>query len=195
MVLSVNHEDKIVRVQAAPRGKKPSWGGFVPQHLGFEVCQNMAQVLMEDTQYPFVDERGLAAINEWRGDLGALLKRTSDSLQQDDKGVMWWTFAGGRINHTLKYAFEWKEGWKVVADNFSLRISGKDVSGATVREAIDAFRADGFWHDDETKKKLLAKVPEYRLSKFQRALPPRFEVEMVGDYLLDFEGAAGFVAR
>lgn len=193
MVLSVNHEEKIVRVQGAPRGKKPSWGGFIPQHLGFEVCQKMAQVLMDDTQYAFVDERGLAAINEWRGDLGELLKRDADNLQQDDKGVMWWSFAGGRINHTLKYALEWKEGWKIVADNFSLRISGKGVSGESVRKAIDGMRADGFWDDQETREKLLAKVPEYRLSKFQRALPPKFEVEMVGDYLLDFEGTKGFV--
>lgn len=193
MVLSVNHEEKIVRVQGAPRGKKPSWGGFIPQHLGFEVCQKMAQVLTEDVQYAFVDERGLAAINEWRGDLGELLKRRSDSLQQDDKGVMWWTFAGGRINQTLKYALEWKEGWKIIADNFSLRVTGNGVSGESVRKAIHGMRAEGFWDDKETKEKLLAKVPEYRLSKFQRALPPKFEVEMVGEYLLDFVGARDFV--
>jgi ATP-dependent Lhr-like helicase len=193
MVLSVNHEEKIVRVQGAPRGIKPSWGGFVPQHLGFEVCQKMAQVLMEDAEYPFVDERGMNAIKEWRGDLGELLKRSSDSLQQDDRGASWWTFAGGRINHTLKYALEWKEGWKVVADNFSLRISGNGVSGESVRKAISGLRAEGFWRDEETREKLLAKVPEYRLSTFQQALPPKFEVEMVGEYLLDFEGAGMFV--
>ncbi len=193
MVLSVNHEEKVVRVQGAPRGKKPSWGGFVPQHLGFEVCQKMAQILTEDVQYPFVDERGMNAINEWRGDLGELLQRSADSLQEDGKSVMWWTFAGGRINHTLKYAFEWKDGWKVVADNFSLRITGSGVSGETVRKAIDDLRVDGFWEAPETRTNLLAKVPEYRLSKFQQALPPKFEVETVGEYLLDFEGAERFV--
>lgn len=195
MVLSVNHQEKIVRVQPAPRGKKPSWGGFLPQHLGFEVCQKMAQVLTEDTQYPFVDERGLAALNEWRGDLGALLRRDADSLQQDDKSVMWWTFAGGRINHTLKYAFERKESWKVIADNFSLRISGDGLSSEAVRRAIGEMRAPEFWDSEDTREKLLAKVPEYRLSKFQRALLPKFEVEMVGAYLLDFEGAKRFVGR
>lgn len=195
MVLNVNHEDRIVRVQPAPRGKKPSWGGFIPQHLGFEVCQKMAQVLTEDTQYSFVDERGMAAIKEWRNDLGALLRRSTDSLQEDDKGVMWWTFAGGRINHTLKYALEWKENWKVIADNFSLRVTGKGVTGETIRKAIDSMRSDAFWRSEETREKLLAKVPEYRLSKFQRALPPKFEVEMVGEYLLDFSGTKQFVAK
>ena len=38
-------------------------------------------------------------------------------------------------------------------------------------------------------------VPEYRLSKFQRVLPDRWQTEMVGAYLLDFEGTAASLAR
>lgn len=155
----------------------------------------MAQVLTEDTQYSFVDERGMAAINEWRNDLGALLRRSADSLQEDDRGVMWWTFAGGRINHTLKYALEWKENWKVIADNFSLRVTGSGVTLERVREALESMRSGDFLKSEEARKRLLAKVPEYRLSKFQRALPPKFEVEMVGEYLLDFDGAERFLAH
>jgi len=37
-------------------------------------------------------------------------------------------------------------------------------------------------------------VPEYRLSKFQRVLPEKWQVEMVGAYLLDFEGTSGWLA-
>ena len=195
MVISINHDEKIVRVQGAPRGIKPSWGGFIPQHLGFELCQKMAEVLMAEDEYPFVDARGMEAMNEWRGDLGELLKKNADSLQQDEKGIMWWTFAGGRINHTLKYAIEWQKSWKVVADNFSLRITGNGVSIRKVEYVIETLRSEGFWDAQETRKSLLAKVPEYRLSKFQQALPPRFEIEMVGDYLLDFEGSKRFVGR
>jgi len=29
----VNHGDKTVRVRPAPGGQKPSWGGYIPQHL------------------------------------------------------------------------------------------------------------------------------------------------------------------
>lgn len=193
MVLSVNHEEKTVRVQGAPRGVKPSWGGFIPQHLGFEVCQKMKQVLIEDTEYPFVDELGMRAIRDWRGELGELLSTQADALVLEDKHVAWWTFAGGRINHTLKYALETAQGVKVVADNFCLKVSGNKAFGDSVRNAIEEFRSEGYWQDLENRKKWLAKVPEYRLSKFQQALPPRFEVEMVGDYLLDFEGTEAFV--
>ena len=44
------------------------------------------------------------------------------------------TFAGGRINHTLKYAFELFGGWKAVADNYALRIQGTRADG-TLAEA------------------------------------------------------------
>ena len=115
-------------------------------------------------------------------------------MQEDAKCVMWWTFGGGRINHTLKYALECAEGWKVIADNFSLRVEGNGVSIGTVKKAIERMD-DGYWGDETTREKLLARVPEYRLSKFQRALPPKFEVEMVGAYLLDFDGAAAFLSR
>jgi hypothetical protein len=36
-------------------------------------------------------------------------------------------------------------------------------------------------------------LPEYRLSKFQRALPDSLQVEMVGQYLVDFEGTEAFM--
>ncbi|HLV21763.1 MAG TPA: hypothetical protein VKZ49_12800 [Polyangiaceae bacterium] len=37
-------------------------------------------------------------------------------------------------------------------------------------------------------------VPEYRLSKFQRVLPDRWQSEMLGAYLLDFAGTEAWLA-
>lgn len=195
LVLSVNHEERIVRVQPAPYGKKPSWGGFVPQHLGFELCQKMKEVLTSDADYPFVDEQGKRAIAEWREDIGALLSRRALSLVEESNCVVWWTFAGGRINHTLKYALEAKQGWKVQADNFSVSITGDGLGGGGARRAISELCADGFWDEPNNQRVMLARVPEYRLSKFQRALPSNFEVEMVGRYLLDFAATKQFLAQ
>lgn len=42
-------------------------------------------------------------------------------------------------------------------------------------------------------ERIVAKVPPYRLSKFQPALPPRFEQEMLGRYLLDLEGTRRYL--
>lgn len=40
-VTRVSHDDRAVVVREAPGGQKPSWGGFVPQLLGFELCQRI----------------------------------------------------------------------------------------------------------------------------------------------------------
>lgn len=194
LVVSLNHEERLVRVRSAPRGKKPSWGGFVPQFLGFEVCRAMKDVLTSDEEYPFLDAKAKAALAEWRGDLGQVLRRSGDALQFDGTTVTWWTFAGGRINQTLKYALEWKGGWKVVPDNFSIKVQGDGVSFDTVSRLFDELRSPSFWESAETRRRLLALVPEYRLSKFQRVLPEPWQVEMVGGYLLDFEATARFLA-
>jgi len=53
--------------------------------------------------------------------------------------------------------------------------------------------APGFWESEDTRSEILARVPEYRLSKFQVALPEWAAAEMVGAYLLDFGGTASFL--
>jgi ATP-dependent Lhr-like helicase len=194
MVVNVNHAERLVRVRAAPRGKKPSWGGFIPQFLGFEVCQAMKDVLTGEDEYAFLDEPAKAAVTEWRGDLGELLRRKVDAMQFDGTTLTWWTFAGGRINQTLKYALEWKGRWKVVPDNFTVKVQGDGLGFEEMGRVLDELRAPGFWANEDTRTRLRAMVPEYRLSKFQRVLPDRWQVEMVGSYLLDFEGTGAFVA-
>ena len=154
-------------------------------------------MLTSDAEHAFLDEKARASLAEWRGDLGALLRRSVDALQFDGTTLTWWTFAGGRINQTLKYALEWMGSWKVVPDNFALKIQGDGLGFETFEKAVKELRAAGFWDDPEARRKLLAMVPEYRLSKFQRVLPDRWQVEMVemvGAYLLDFEGSRRFLS-
>lgn len=195
LVEHVSHSDRIVRVREAPRGQKPSWGGFVPALLGRELCQRMKRLLMEEAvSLPYLDETAAVALEERRRDLGELLRRKL-AIQSDEDCIRWWTFAGGKINHTLKHALEWRQGWKVVADNLQIRIGGVGVSDVAVREAIRDIAGAGFWQSRETAQALLARVPEYRLSKFQDALPEAMALEMIGAYLLDLEGAQSFVAE
>ncbi|MBN2196244.1 MAG: DEAD/DEAH box helicase, partial [Polyangiaceae bacterium] len=185
----VNHKDRTVTVKEAPRGQKPSWGGFIPQLLGHELCQRIRRIHTEDTRYPYVTDGAHAIIEERRGDLGDLLQRSGPAVQLDGNVARWWTFAGGRVNHTLKYGIEILEGWKVVADNFQLRIEGDGINHDTVRTAIRKLSDPAWWHDPATERTILARLPEYRLSKFQQCLPDRYAVEVVGAYLLDVEGA------
>ena len=193
-VEQISHAERIVRVREAPRGKKPKWGGFIPQILGYELCQKVKQVLVAADDYPYLDELARRALAEQREDLGELLRRTGHAIQVDDGGAHWWTFAGGRINHTMKYAIEWVGGWKVVADNFQLRVEGDGVGHGPVDDAIRRMSAPGFWDDPETLHAIVSRLPEYRLSKFQRVLPDAASAEMVGGYLLDTKAAAAWLA-
>ncbi len=191
----VSHEDRVIVVREAPAGVKPSWGGFIPQHLGFALCQRIMRVLTEDTRYPYVDELGFKHIEEKRADLGELLRRPGRAVQIDGDVARWWTFAGGRVNHTLKYGFEVAEGWKVVADNFQLRIEGNGVNHETVRGAIGKMAAAGFWTAPDTRKAVLARLPAYRLSKFQNCLPEDFALEVIERYLLDVPGTTAWLRQ
>ncbi len=184
----VSHDDRVVVVREAPGGRKPSWGGFVPQHLGFELCQRMKRVLTETGRFPYVDEPGSKHLDEKREDLGDLLRRSGHAVQLDGSVGRWWTFAGGRINHTLKYGFEVAAGWKVVADNFQLRIEGDGVGHESVRAAIGKMATTAFWDTPEVRRAVLARLPGYRLSKFQDCLPEKFALEVIENYLLDVDG-------
>jgi ATP-dependent Lhr-like helicase len=114
-VVSIHHGDRLVRVRSAPRGKMPSWGGFVPQFLGFEVCQAM-KVLTSDETYPFPDacpgappdgamisarSSGAAALPAIRRHDGHLV-----DLRRPDRP-------------DAQICARVKAGWKVVPDNFS----------------------------------------------------------------------------
>ncbi len=184
----VTHDDRIVVVREAPGGVKPSWGGFIPQFLGFELCQRMKRVLTESVRYPYVDEPGSKHIQDKREDLGELLRRSGHAVQIDGAVARWWTFAGGRVNHTLKYGFEVSEGWKVVADNFQLRIEGNGVDHESVRKALGRMASVAFWDAPDMRRAVLARLPGYRLSKFQDCLPEPFALEVIENYLLDVAG-------
>jgi ATP-dependent Lhr-like helicase len=181
----VRHDDRVVVVREAPGGRKPSWGGFVPQLLGFELCQRVRKILTDSVRYPYVDDSGAKLIEEKRADVGALLLRPGHAVQIDGSVARWWTFAGGRVNHTLKYGFEISENWKVVADNFQLRIEGDGVGHERVRQTIVKMSTRAFWDAPDTRRSVLAKLPGYRLSKFQDCLPETFALEVVENYLLD----------
>lgn len=191
----VRHDDRVVVVREAPGGRKPSWGGFVPQLLGFELCQQVRKILTDSVRYPYVDDAAAKHIEEKRADLGDLLRRPGYAVQIDGSVARWWTFAGGRVNHTLKYGFETVEGWKVVADNFQLRIEGDGVGHETVRKTIGKMASADFWTTPDVRKAVLARLPGYRLSKFQDCLPEKFALEVIERYLLDVERTVAWLGE
>ncbi len=52
-----------------------------------------------------------------------------------------------------------------------------------------------FWEAPELRRAVLAKLPGYRLSKFQDCLPELFALEVIERYLLDVEGTGAGAGR
>jgi ATP-dependent Lhr-like helicase len=51
-----------------------------------------------------------------------------------------------------------------------------------------------FWTTPSTKQFIRDKLPDYRLSKFQNALPDDYSLEMINNYLLNIPGTINFIS-
>lgn len=189
-VLRVQHDDRRVVVESAPRGRQPTWGGFLPQFLGFEVCQRILSAVLSDDRYPYLDDTAWAVLGEHRESLRAVVSSQRGGIEQGDGEVRWWTFAGGRINATLRYALEAVGGdWKVVPDNFLIKVRGEGIDARRFDEALAKLAEPEFWENERLWAAVADSLPSYRLSKFQPLMPPWVEREVVAGHLLDVGGA------
>jgi ATP-dependent Lhr-like helicase len=191
----INHQDRTVKVIPAPRGKQPTWGGFIPQLLSFEVCQQIQELLVKRDRIPYIDEKSQLSLNEWRKELSPVLDCAGINISIEGERVLWWTFAGGQINHTLKYGIQVQKDWKIVADNFKLKIEGSGLTPQTLQQTIVYLSTKDFWQDASTKSFIKANLPNYRLSKFQSALPANYSLEIVENYLLDIFNTINFLGE
>ena len=189
----INHEDRTVKVIPAPRGKQPSWGGFIPQLLSFEICQQIKELLIRSDRIPYIDEKSQLSLDEWRQELNPILNCSGLCIIIEEERILWWTFAGGQVNHTLKYGIQVNKDWKIVADNFKLKIEGSEITAQSLKQTIFKLSSDDFWKDVSTRSYIKANLPNYRLSKFQSALPANNSFEMVENYLLDISKTTNFI--
>jgi len=197
-VIRVQHDERRVLVQPAPRGRQPTWGGFLPQFLSFEVCQGVRSVLLSDDRYPYLDDAAWAALVDHRRATREVLDGPGGGVEVGDGEVRWWTCAGGRVNATLRYALEavapgWGD-WKVVPDNFAIKVRGEDLDERRFREALATLSEPAFWDDERLWAEVAEALPSYRLSKFQPLMPQWVEREIVASYLLDVDGARRWLA-
>ena len=194
-VIHVQHDDRRVVVESAPRGRQPTWGSFLPQFLSFEICQRILRTLREDESFSYLDESAATVLATRRGEMQVVLDSEHRGIEFVDGEVRWWTFAGGRINATLRYALESVGGdWKVVTDNFLIKVRGDDLNEGRFTEMLSRLREVEFWENDTLWSRVAASLPSYRLSKFQPLMPPWVEREVVASYLLDVAGAWGWLS-
>jgi ATP-dependent Lhr-like helicase len=59
--------------------------------------------LKEDIIIPYIDGIAQDFVNEWRKDLAFSLNQPGLVLRIKSEQILWWTFAGGKINNMIKY--------------------------------------------------------------------------------------------
>lgn len=197
-VEDVNLRERRLRVSRASSGKNPSWGGWVPQHLGFELCQRIKALLCDDPSSPlppFIHASARHDLDAARQEFAAIFAHHDGLIIEDDEEIgeiTWWTFAGGKVNHTLRALLE-TDGWHVVHDNFKLRLSrahDAETPSLAWAESWRMLHDPTTWQLDAPHWDTIASaLPSYRLSKFQRMLPAWAVKEMMVDFLLDIERA------
>ncbi len=204
LAVQLRHDERIVKVNPGPRGRQPSWGGFLPQFLGFDLCKKILGVLSSEEVYPYLHADSAAVLAQQRllfedvlsGPAGVErsaergVERGAERVEIVDDELRWWTFAGGRINATLRHALAAVGGdWKIVPDNFMVKVTGAHLDREAFAEALSKLRAPGFWEDTALWDAIAASLPDYRLSKFQPLMPDWVQREVVTRFLLDVPGA------
>ncbi|CRI68031.1 DEAD/DEAH box helicase domain protein [Thiocapsa sp. KS1] len=195
-VVRVQHADRQVIVEAAPRGRQPTWGGFLPQFLSNSLCQRILAVLTSTEEYPYLSQPARDALALKRDEVGDILEPVIGGVELDDGEIRWWTYAGGTINSTVRHAISAIEpDWKITADNLLVRLRGEGVDGRHFSDALGRLGSLGFWDDTELWQDISRNLPGYRLSKFQPLMPSWVERETLERYLLDLEGTRNWLAR
>ncbi len=189
----VDFNRRRIEVVPAPEGKKPSWGGFMPQFLNRTICEQMREVLISDEEYGFLHDSAARALKDQRESFQGLFERSDTPVERGAGELTWWTFAGGRINTTLKSVFEALHDWDVVADNRKLRLEGEGLLGGGFDQTLERLKTPDFWDNQLPWRLIRDELPDYRLSKFQRLLPEWAERELVADFMLDVEAAKEFL--
>jgi len=192
LVDRVNQSKRRIKVVPAPDGKEPDWGGITPQFLSYEVCQTIRDILKSDETYDYLHDSAIQALQDRRNEFRDLLLIDDAPIATEEDRVTWWTFAGGRINTTLKYAITSLGDWKVVTSNFRVEVEGEGIEEEFDR-VRSRLREEDFWEDDVVWNVVRRSLPDYRLSKFQDLLPDWAEREMLADFLLASERARRFI--
>lgn len=189
-VLRIQHDDRRILVEGAPRGRKPTWGGSLPIFLSQPLAEKMGEVLRSDDAYPYLDEAATTALAALRAELADATLGATPWLEERAGEVRWWTFAGGRVNATLRHALETVGGsWRVVPGNLGVDVRAPGLTAGTVAAAIERLREHELWTDSEFWRDVVGQMPNYRLTKFQPFLPPTAVREVIEQSLLDAAGA------
>lgn len=189
----VEWKKKLVIVSKAPAGKVPLWGGLSPRFIGYELSRKKRDILTDSAVPSYLSAEAAAWLAALRADKGEFLAGSFAPIEHDERGIAWHTWAGGRVNNTIRFALKAELGVEVQATNELVRIPDGTVPWLDFTQLIDTMRSPTFWRDGPRMDRIQVMLPEWRLSKFQGYLPVGNRRELVAMTILDVPGTLRFL--
>jgi ATP-dependent Lhr-like helicase len=196
LVAQISHDERRIIVVPAPRGRRPTWGGYLPRFLGCALCCKILDIVTTGQTYPYLDAESANTLSEHQAAMAPILEPAKGGIAITDDGIDWWTYAGGRINSTIRHALlAINRDWTVTPDNFTIKIRGDGLSQTIFQDALRHLRGPDIWDDEAIWSKIAHSLPAYRLTKFQPVMPPWVEQEVIARYLLDVESTRNWLCQ
>lgn len=179
-------------------GEAPRWhsaGGF----LGFEVAEEMRNVLISEEELTFVDNGGREEIQRMRKELAPILSSDRCPMTWEKDKMRIYTYAGGRINATIAALVE-EKGAAEVSGFGDLDIVLRDANRNSpdphkIQVELRKLRdADKHMSRPELAR-LVSEKQRGKLAKFQPYLPPNLEGAYLSERLFDVPGASGLARK
>jgi ATP-dependent Lhr-like helicase len=195
LVERIEWKKKCVKVVPSPAGKIPKWGGITPSFLSYELCRKMRDILVSDTEYSYLDSEAQELLNTLRNDQQPLLSSQFAPLEYDYKGIIWWTWAGGNINNTLRAVLKIELNAEVQTSNEYIKIKSDVLTYENFQRTKKSISNPSYWDNQELLSKIHAMVPNYHLSKFQPYLPEELSLRLVAETVFDIQGTLSFLKK
>jgi len=192
VVERIDLDHRSIIVTKAPAGKTPRWGGFSPRFLGYDLCRKIYSISTSDDEYSYCNDSSSITLSQLRDDR-SFLRLSPAPMEAEEHNVFWWTFAGGRVNNTLKNAVSCLLSCTITTSNYFLRFEANELTIEKLEELVKEIKMMGFWERPDIKSGILERLPNHRLSKFQYCLPENYQLELIANEFLDIPGTMRFL--
>ncbi|WP_270215378.1 DEAD/DEAH box helicase [Clostridium butyricum] len=194
----IDYDNSIIHVEEAKSAMPPRWmsgEGF----YSYELSQVILKVLSTNEDYPFLNNYEKSVLKDIRYEEQAFgLEIGKIIIEEIKDGYHFYTYAGNSVNYTLATAFTFRNtmidiksitwnGFKVVAAGKDFKPKSEEI--LTVIEDIK--NNENYFK--ENYDKLVERVPDISLSKYQKYLPEGLRKKMSADYIYDIEKTVWFI--
>lgn len=196
----IDYDNSIIYVEEAKSAMPPRWmsgEGF----YSYELSQEILKVLSTSEDYPFLNSYEKSVLDDIRYEEHAFgLEMGKIIIEEIKEGYHFYTYAGNSVNYTLATAFTFNNemidiksinwnGFKVVASDKDFKPKDKEIL-----KVIEEIKSNSKYFEDNYDK-LVERVPDISLSKYQKYLPERLRKKMLADYIYDIEKTVELIRK